>query len=185
MAHSMENSQTIARQGLIVSVDTVTRVASLRHLAPDGALSKIIRAVFGTSLPLPLRVSVATHFDTATDVILAWRSPTETIVLTRDAAPIDAIQHAVAQLSDGCCIDRSGSFWTIRMTGMGIDGLMARLGSPESMPTPGQSIRSRVADVPVLSISTASGEVLLLVERTYAPHLLNWIQESVRDLKVV
>ena len=184
MAHDMEHSQTITRQGLRVSVDTATRIASLRHLAPDGAFSKAVRTVLGTSLPLPLRVAVATHCDTATNLILAWRSPTETIVLSRDAAPIDAIQDAVAQISDGCCIDRSGGFWTIRVTGMGIDALMARLGSPESMPSPGQSIRSRVADVPVLSVSVASGEVLLLAERTYAPHLLNWIQQSVRDWQV-
>jgi hypothetical protein len=50
------------------------------------------------------------------------------------------------------------------------------------MPQPGDARRSRMADVPVLALSVEAWEVQLVLDRTYAEHLLGWIRETLLDL---
>jgi hypothetical protein len=49
------------------------------------------------------------------------------------------------------------------------------------VPQLGESLLGRLADLSVHSVRVQEEEVLLLVERLYADHLLGWIRETIAD----
>jgi hypothetical protein len=71
----------------------------------------------------------------------------------------------------------------VRLGGARVGALLSRLGGSTRPPQRGESRPGRLADVPVLAVGVpgSAGEVLLLVDRAYAPHLLGWIRETVAD----
>jgi hypothetical protein len=80
-------------------------------------------------------------------------------------------------------VELMGGLRIVRLTGPRIADLLCRLGGTASVPAPGESRRSRMADVPVLALSVRAGETLLLLDRAYLPHLLAWIRETMLDFE--
>jgi len=165
--------------GLSVRVDESLEVASLRYFAHDGGFAE--RAAHAAGAALPAAQAAVASPDGA--LILAWRSPTETVCLARDAAHLQGLLARLPASGEGYAVTLTGAFTVLRLGGARVAALIARLGGSASLPAAGESRRSRLADLPVLAIGVPApaGEVLLLVDRAYAPHLLGWIRETVAD----
>jgi sarcosine oxidase gamma subunit len=115
------------------------------------------------------------------DIMLAWRSPTETIGLTSDAGRFAAVATRAADRSDGYMVDQSDGISAYTVTGTRARDLLVRLGSTAAIPALGEAHASRLAELTVISLSVRPGEFMLLVERVYGSHLMGWIAAAVGD----
>jgi sarcosine oxidase gamma subunit len=113
--------------------------------------------------------------------ILAWRSPTETLVLTPDTAALATLGARLAGATDACLVDQSGGIWVLRLTGARVADVLVRLGATTAIPGLGQARTSRLAELTVTALCVQEQEILLLVDRLYADHLLGWIRETIAD----
>ncbi len=177
MVEPSEWRAPIEAAGLAVRVEEGMQAATLRYFAGNGAFAAAAREASGVALPEVLRATSAR----GGELILAWRSPTETLLLASEGALSD-LEARVAQAADGCLVNLTGGLKVLRVRGEGIADLLCRLGGTGSIPQSGEARRSRMADVPVLALSLTAGETLLVVDRGYAVHLLRWIRETLLDL---
>lgn len=162
---------------LAVRLDATCAVTTLRYFSADGAFAAAARAVLGAALP---GTQAAVN---AAGMLLAWRSPTETLAVGVDAA---GLAPRLADAPDGCCIDLTGGMQVLRIAGARSGEFLCRLGGTGVVPRAGESRRGRLCDVPVQLVGlpgpAAATETTLVVERVYAPHLLGWIRETLADL---
>ena len=163
--------------GLTVAVDASLRVATLRYFSHQGAFAEAVREATGLALP---------HIQQAVEgreaqLVLAWCSPTETLMVGARAAELSQLAGRLAGFPDGCFVDLSGGLKLVRVSGERAGDLLCRLGGTASVPAPGEARRSRLADLPLLALSVRPGETLLVVDRAYLPHVLAWIRETVLD----
>jgi sarcosine oxidase gamma subunit len=112
---------------------------------------------------------------------LAWRSPTETLIVAADAGCLSRVDRFAANRSDGCLVDQTGGMLALMVAGARAPDLLLRLGSTDAVPALGEARTSRLAELSVMSLCTRPGEILLLVERVYVRHLFGWIRETVAD----
>ena len=113
--------------------------------------------------------------------ILLWRSPTETLLLSYDPAALAELDERVASEVDGCMVVQTGGIRVLRVAGPKARDLLLRLGSASAIPALGEAHTGRFAELQVLTACVEAGEYLLLVERVYANHLLDWIRATVAD----
>jgi sarcosine oxidase gamma subunit len=178
---------------LSVRWDHGLSVASLRYFDPTGPFAAEVSEVLGGSLPEPLRAHRRV-LDTAGDganaegassagseLVLAWRSPTETLFVTADAGCLSRVDRFAANRSDGCLVDQTGGILTLVVAGDRAPDLLTRLGSIDAVPALGEARTGRLAELSVMSLCTRPGEILLLVERVYVRHLFGWIRETITD----
>jgi sarcosine oxidase gamma subunit len=142
--------------------------------------------VLGGCLPAPLRahrcvLAAEGEQAAASEVVLAWRGPTETLIVTADTAWLAAVGRFAADRSDGCLVDQTGGILSLTLAGPRAPDLLLRLGSTDSIPALGEARTTRLAELSVMSLCTRPGEILLLVERVYVRHLFGWIRETVTD----
>ena len=168
-------SSRMTSADLVACVEETMQVATLRYFAREGEVADAVRSVTGVSLPAVLEAREEAQ------LILAWRSPTETLCVTRSATLLAELGTSLAACADGCLVELTGGLRIVRLTGLRIADLLCRLGGTASVPAVGEARRSRIADVPVLAISVRAGETLLVVDRVYLPHLLAWIRETLLD----
>ena len=166
---------------MVVCVEEGMRVATLRYFARDGDFARALHGAVGAALPQALEAREIPE----AQLIVAWRSPTEAWCLTRSSARLSRLAAAVAGAADGCLVDLSGGLKVLRVTGVRFADLLCRLGGTGSVPRPGEARRSRLADVPVLTLSLRAGEGWLVVDRAYLPHLRAWIHETLLDFAAV
>jgi hypothetical protein len=171
--------ERITSQELVACVEETMQVATLRYFDRAGPFAEALRAAVGATLPEPLTARELMEGQ----VILAWRSPTETVCMTRSIARLAELTAQLADRADGCIVDLSAGVRIVRLTGLRIADLLCRLGAAASVPGAGEARRSRLADVPVLALSVRAGETLLAVDRSYLPHLLAWIRETLLDFE--
>ena len=153
------------------------QVATLRYFTREGEVADTVRALTGRPLPEVLEAREEAQ------LILAWRSPTETLCITRSTTRLAELGASLAASADGCLVELTGGLRIVRLTGLRIADLLCRLGGTASVPAAGEARRSRLADVPVLALSVRTGETLLVVDRAWLPHLLAWIRETLLDLE--
>jgi sarcosine oxidase gamma subunit len=174
-------------EDLSVHWDHALAIASLRYFDPAGAFAAEVGELVGGPLPHPLRAHRRTFARAAdagtvgSEVVLAWRSPTETFLLTADAGWLGEVSNFAATRSDGCLVDQTGGILTLVLTGARAPNLLSRMGSTESIPVLGEARTGRLAELSVMSLCIRAGEILLLVERVYVRHLFGWIRETVAD----
>jgi heterotetrameric sarcosine oxidase gamma subunit len=161
--------------GVAVRVQGSAPAAALRYFASDGEFAACADAA-GAALPGTLAAR-----DTGRELVLAWRSPTETLCLARSAQRLAQLCAQLEGVPGGCCVELTGALTVLHLNGERIADLLARIGSAAAVPRAGEARRSRMADVPVLALCVNAPEVLLVVERGYAPHLLGWIRETLLD----
>lgn len=154
--------------------------AALRYFDRTGPFSRTVRRVVGLELPDTGRASCATSPTGAS--ILAWRSPTEAILLCEEAAAIDRLRTEVATHEDGCLIDLAGGASVLRGEGEALRELFASLGGQGMYPEIGAVRRGRLADVAVSVLKVRPGEILVVVDLMYREHLLNWVRAAAADL---
>jgi sarcosine oxidase gamma subunit len=181
--------------GLSVRWDQTLAIASLRYFDPAGSFATEVGEVLGGPLPEPLRAhrripvaaddraeaSTEGAARPASELVLAWRSPTETLLITADAGWLAAVGNFAADRSDGCLVDQTGGILGLGVTGARASDLMLRLGSIDAIPALGEACTSRLAELSVMSLCARPGEIMLLVERVYVRHLFGWIRETVAD----
>jgi sarcosine oxidase gamma subunit len=160
-------------------------VGSLRYFDPSGPFAAEVGEVLGGPLPEPLRAqrrATEGGCTAGSELVVAWRSPTETLLVTADGDCLIRVDRFAANRTDGCLVDQTGGILTLVVAGARAPDLLTRLGSTDAVPALGEARTSRMAELSVMSLCTRPGEILLLVERVYARHLFGWIRETVADL---
>ena len=169
----------IGLPSLALRIERALQPATLRYFERHGGFARAVEATAGLALPQSQQCARA-----ADGLLLAWRSPTETLCLAREGAQLARLAARLADSSEGCLIDLKGALRVVGVRGARVAELLCRLGSTASVPAPGEARRSRVADVPVLAVRAGEDdETLLIVDRLLAPHLLAWIRETVADFE--
>lgn len=186
MDESQELFAAIEVKGLTVDGIRGMRVASLRYFDPAGNFAEAAGGLIGRPLPQPLRADSATLVSTNqrgdAKFILAWRSPTETLLLSVDRGAFAHLGESLANVADGCMVDQSGGLCAVRVSGSRAEDMLLRLGSRASIPAVGEARSSRLADLPVLTLCVQPGTLILLVERVYLAHLVGWMSTTAADL---
>ena len=180
MAESAFDEHRTVR-GLEVDGERVWEVAALRYFETQGGFASAVQAVTGTPLPRPLGAAALEAAGDGGAGILAWRSPTETLVLGEHAGLVSQIRERVASVPGGCVVELTGGLRVLRLRGPGVAELLCRLGGDAVTPAVSEARRGRLADVPVLALSVRALETLLVVDRAHAQHLLGWIRATLAD----
>ncbi len=181
MAESHDTVQRWTGGGVTAERDPAIRVASLRYF--DAARGGARRAsALGGELPAAGRLERRRLPGTAEPFALVWRSPSETWVLAGTPAPIDAVRRGLGATDDAWLVDQSGGIHGIHLAGKRASAVLQRLGSARSIPRVGEARTGRFADVAITVAGWSADEYLLLVERVYCDHVLDWIRETLADL---
>ncbi|MGO9513884.1 MAG: hypothetical protein ACLP2F_09620 [Steroidobacteraceae bacterium] len=181
MDDSIDAASVIEVSGLSVHLQRELQLGSLRYFDAAGPFAAEARDRLGGPLPEPLHAVTYPADASQEELILAWRSPTETLLLTADGAAFAAIAAGLANKPDGCMVDQSGGLWAWQVTGERARDLLRRLGSTASIPALGEARVSRLAELPVMALCVHEGQILLLVERVYSEHLCGWIRATAAD----
>ena len=182
----MDNSphalKRIEIDGLSVADEPAYLVASLRYFDSTGRFAAAVREALGQPLAEPLH---AIHVEPSTGsahFILAWRSPSENLLLCSDPAAFSAVATQLAAAVDGCMVDQTGGICVVRAAGNRARDLLLRLGADSALPDLGEARTGRLAELSVLTLCVRPFEYLLLVERVYRHHLLEWIHATAADI---
>jgi hypothetical protein len=172
-------------EGLSVRDERGLQIASLRYFEPGGSFVAAVAEFAGRPLPEPLR---ATQFERAAHgahrdayFVFAWRSPTETLLLCNDKIAFTDLEQRLAAAADGCMVDQTGGICVFRVDRPRAGDLLVRLGATTAIPGLGEARSGRLAELQVLTLCVQAGEYLLLVERVYADHLIEWIGATAAD----
>jgi len=157
------------------------RVASLRYFDAAGNFAADLAGVLGGPLPAAQHAVCYGTAGSSPEVVLAWRSPTETLLVC-GAALLDAIETFAAPRSDVSVVDQTGGIRAWTLTGVRVSDVLLRLGAPSVIPPPGGARIGRLAELTVLLCCVRPGEILLLVDRVYEQHLMAWVRETGADL---
>ena len=162
-------------------------IASIRFFDAAGEFVSGLAGRVGGPLPGPLQVF--RYADDPGDpggarrdsqMLLASRSPSETLLLCNQARVLAALEDFAAGRSDGCVVNQTGAYRVWDVTGNKAPDFLARLGSA-SVPALGEARLSRVAELTVMSLSVEAGSTLVLVDRLYSEHLAGWMAETLTD----
>jgi heterotetrameric sarcosine oxidase gamma subunit len=170
--------------GLKLELEPRLHAASLRYFERDGAFTRMVHRVAGMSIPNDLGATHLADLAKQGITILAWRSPSETTLLTTDNGLLDSLQTAAAVLNDGCVVDQRGGTLVFRARGSEVANLVAKTSGHGAMPAINESRRTRLADAAVLIVKVRAEESLFVVDRIYAPHVMASIRVSAADLDI-
>ena len=171
----------IESQGVSVTADRGLLIASLRYFDQAGGFAAAVREAVGRALPEPLRAFQIGSATQGSYVILAWRSPTETLLLSNDRAAFEELERELAAAPDGCMVNQTGGICVLRARGEKAGSLLLRLGAVTAIANVGEARSGRLAELQVLTACLQPGEFLMLVERVYANHLIEWIRATAAD----
>jgi heterotetrameric sarcosine oxidase gamma subunit len=170
--------------GLKVELEPRLHAASLRYFERDSAFTRMVQAVTGLGVPRDRGAAHSADDAKESLTLLAWRSPSETTLLTTDLKLLDSLQTAAAALNDGCVVDQRGGMLVFRARGKEVANLVARTAGHGAMPAIGESRRTRLADVAVMLVKVQAEESLFVVDRIYAPHVMASIRASAADIDI-
>lgn len=114
---------------------------------------------------------------------LAWRSPTETVVIARDPASLRPLLTVLEPGRDGLAfaLEVSEAMAVVELTGVRLDEWLARLVDASAIPRdPGSASPARFADVSVHLLRLGADRAWLLAERPLLPYVQDWL-EYARD----
>lgn len=161
-----------------VRVDEHWHVAALRYFDPAGEFAAQAAAILGHAIPAILSISAGGSLKEPRS-LLAWRSPTESLLLCSDA---EHMRQLTTPSADGCCVEQTGGRGIVRIEGTAGADVMARLGGVALNPPIRAAHGGRLADVSALSLRLTEDCLLVAVDRFYLEHLLRSIEMTVRDL---
>src|SRR5258705_7566151 len=106
----MDNPGTPAAlecDGVSVSIDRGQQIASLRYFDHAGRFAATVGEAVCRALPEPLHAFQIGRATQGSYVILAWRSPTETLLLSSDRAAFDELWRQFAAAPDSCMVKQT------------------------------------------------------------------------------
>lgn len=182
---------SLSCQDFALVVDQRISIAALRYFE-SAAVAGLLQDLTGLGVPSTGQAlgrgtskaatpGVAASAWEPLEWILAWRSPTETLVLSTESAALATLGARLGDASNACLVDQTGGIWVLRLTGSRVSDVLLRLGSSSAIPAVGQALTSRVAELTVTAVRVQEQESVLLVDRLYAEHLLGWIRETIAD----
>lgn len=151
-------------------------VLSLRHL-PGGGTSALSAAIAAHALPV---LPEAGRF-CGIDPMLIWRSPSETMLLTQDAARASALLASLrpAPGALACALDLSAGTLVVTLQGRDVEALLSRLVDAHALPrSHGQASRVRLVDIAAVVWRAAPDHVGLLVDRANSHYLAQWLSDA-------
>ena len=169
--------------GVTAERDRTIQVASLRYFDAAQCAARIASALSGAP-PAAGRLERHGLRGSAEPFAMLWRSPSETWVLAGSPAPIDALRRGLGTTEAAWLVDLSGGVLGIHLAGTRALAVLRRLGSSLSIPRLGEARTGRFADVTVTVAGWHADEYLLLVERGFYEHLVDWIRETLADLRL-
>ena len=107
-------STAIEIDGLSVRADREVQIAALRYFLTAGSFAAAVREVVGRALPEPLRAFQVGSAAQGAYVMLAWRSPSETLLLSNDRAAFGELERQLAAVPDGCMVNQTGGICLLR-----------------------------------------------------------------------
>ena len=149
-------------------------IATLRHLPDDRAAAACVAAL---ALPWPLDPGVLA----GDDPYLAWRSPTECLLIGTDAQPVSHLLETLApgRSETAMACEMAEALAVFELYGPKLDDWLCHLVDSLSIPRErGRSSRARMVDIPVLLLRLRSDQLWLLADRTIAPYIRNWLTYS-------
>ena len=172
----------ISVAGLSVRPDRSLRIGSLRYFDAAGAFVTTMAAAIGGPMPKALHAVRHATGANGSEVVLAFRSPTETLLLCRDLEQFALLELHAAGRSDGCLVVQTSGLCAWTITGARTRELLTRLGATSAIPALGEARTGRLAELSATTLCVRPGEIILLVERVYSRHLMEWIAATVGDL---
>jgi hypothetical protein len=173
----------IEADGLSVAVLGGLQIASVRYFDRTGDFAAAVTEAVGRPLPEPLRAIEARHPAGDGRIVLAWRSPTETLLLCESSVAFADLERRLGGGTDGCMVVQTGGVSVIRLRGPRACELLLRLGAQSAIPRLGDALSGRCAEVSALTACIQDGEYLCFVERVYATHVLEWIRVTAADFR--
>lgn len=150
-------------------------VVSVRAL--PGADASWLQALGGgdpISRPLPGRFEG--------DVVrIVWRSPTEYLVVTQEAARLQGLLQSLrpGSCADACAVDRTAGTVGFAIEGRRLDEALARLVDAAAIPAePGRAVRARCVDLAVVMLRIDARQAWVLAQRPVASHLLEGLRSA-------
>lgn len=180
MGDSCPTALALDARGVRIAAVAEVRVATLRYFDRGGRFGGALKQALGESLPRAQRAVLAAPGQDA-EMLLAWRSPTETLLLCASAAAFADLEQRLAGAGDGYMVDQSGGIYVFRVQGERAAEFLQRFAAATSIPALGEARGGRMADLHVLTACVQAGEFLVFVERVYAAHLADWIRATAAD----
>jgi sarcosine oxidase gamma subunit len=78
-------------------------------------------------------------------------------------------------------VNQTGGLCVVRVQGRRTDYLLTRLGADSAIPGIGEARTGRFAELQATAVRFAADAMLLIVERVYADHLLEWMAVTADD----
>jgi heterotetrameric sarcosine oxidase gamma subunit len=166
--------------GVRVASVVQVRVASLRYFDRGGRFGSALEQALGEPLPRAQRAVLAAPGRDA-QTLLAWRSPTETLLLCGSGATFAELEQRLADAGDGYVVDQSGGICVFRVQGERAAEFLQRCAASTAIPALGEARGGRMAELHVLTACVQAGEFLVFVERVYAAHLADWMRATAAD----
>ena len=182
MADSCSAVLALDAAGVRVAAVAGGRVASLRYFDRGGTFGRALSQALGEPLPLTQRAALAAPGRDA-EMLLAWRSPTETLLLCGSAAAFAELEQRLAGAGDGCLVEQTGGICVFRVQGARAAEFLQRFAASTAIPAVGEARGGRMADLHVLTACVQTGEFLVFVERVYAAHLAEWMRATAADFR--
>jgi len=151
---------------------------SVRYLDTGSTFVEQVQQRLRCRLPRPLEAIEWAETGSAAKLTMAWRSPTETLVLGGRTEVLSG-PGGLPESRDGWVVDMTGAWVVIRCGGSRLEEVFARLGGPGTLPAVGQAKGGRLAELPALALCVREGECEIVIEHYYAAHLLAWIRQAV------
>ena len=184
MSNASDLDVGVTMAGLSIKPVSPVWMAAIRFFDPEGEFMSGLAGRVGGAMPGPLQAlrHAGDPGGTMPDsqILLASRSPNETLLLCNQAWVLAALEDFAAGRSDGCLVDQTGAYRVWEIAGDRAPDLLARVGSA-AVPAVGEASMSRIAELTVMTICVEVGRTLLLVDRLYADHLAGWIAETLAD----
>lgn len=181
MVDTQRDGVRLEGDGLVIIEESAWHAAALRYFDAAGPVAALLLESTRQGIPAPLRGVEFSGPSGGAPSVLAWRSPSETLYLTRDALEFADLEQRFASMTDGCMVDQTGGIRIVRVTGPRAWDLLRRLAAESSIPPAGHAYSGRWAEVNVLAVCLHPQEFLLSVDRVYAEHLLHWIKATLAD----
>jgi len=184
MSNASDLDVGVAIAGLSIESVSPLWIAVIRFFDPSGEFMSGLADRVGGAMPGPLQaLRYAGNSGGAmpdSQILLASRSPNETLLMCNQAWVLAALENFAAGRSDGCVVNQTGAYRVWEIAGDSAPDFLARLGSA-ALPALGEARMSRVAELTVMTLSVEAGSTLVLVDRLYSEHLAGWMAETLTD----